>query len=73
MDKLLSPLLRDKPVWDAFICLMEREEKRVYNLLKTRRTTEDLIRLNAELQLIDVLKKTKEIADGKYGQPKETL
>lgn len=65
MDKLvlnsISPIVLSIQCWNAFIALMEYEEKKIYDRLSTIRNSEDLIRMNAQLCLLRTLKQTKEI------------
>jgi hypothetical protein len=53
----ISPILRDKIIWDAFTVLLEYEQACLINLLYSNQNTEELIRINAKLTLLEKLKK----------------
>lgn len=60
----IAPLIKDKMSWDAFIVLLQYEYMSLVEKLNLRQDTDNLIRINAKLELITYLKKYKERTDG---------
>lgn len=57
----LSPLIKDSQSWTAFLCLMDHQINKTINKLEGKPSTEDLIRINAEYNLLQLLKKQRDI------------
>jgi hypothetical protein len=58
----ISPLIKDKLSWDAFVALLEYEEKKTIDRLVGPKEFEELVRINATYTFIQHLKKLREIA-----------
>lgn len=56
----ITPLIKDKIAWDAFMALLEHEESKCADKLSGKQNSEELIRINAEFMLIQKLKKARD-------------
>jgi hypothetical protein len=66
----ISVVVKEKPVWDAYLEILEYYEKDILKLLGTPQSENNLVRINAKIELLRVLKNIRDIANGLYGQPK---
>lgn len=60
----ISPIIKDKPVWEAFIILIEYEQKKIIDKLNSEYIpAEALIRINAQFYILEKLKKIRDNAN----------
>lgn len=56
----ISPLIKDKLSWDAFMAVLEYEEKKTIDKLVGPKEFEELVRINATYTFIQHLKRLRE-------------
>lgn len=61
----ISPIIREKIIWDAFVVLMEHEESELVTLLYSNKSSDELIRINAKLTLLEKLKRYRDKLNGR--------
>ena len=59
IEKIHINIIREHQVWNAFLAILEEEEKKIYAQLTAMKEADQLVRLNAELVLLNRLKSTR--------------